>query len=165
MSHYFIFIVLIISVFFDMKERRIPNKLVLPFIVFGLIYSAFQGMTSIFWALLAMLIVLLLFIVPFSLGWIGGGDVKLLMAIASITSVQFIIYTIIYTAIIGAVFGFLVIFINNHMKDSYEKFKNMFLNFLYMGKVDFTIQGAKDSASIPYSIPIFLGTIMAYIKI
>ena len=53
------------------------------------------------WALAAGLIVLFAGTIPFGLGWIGGGDVKLVAACACTLAWTQIVPLLVYTALVG----------------------------------------------------------------
>lgn len=159
---------LILSVLFDIKERKIPNKLVLPFILLGLIYSTiFKGGIGLLNSLFGIILVFVIFIIPFIFGGIGGGDIKLLMAIASISDLMFIFKTIIYTVLVGALFAFIIMAKERKLKTFYKNIKQIFFNIIYTNKMYTPLneENSKEISTIPYSIPIFLGTIITYITI
>lgn len=74
---------LVVAAIWDVYSRRIPN--LLPLII-ALLYFLSAGLTGnwpeIPWHLLCGLGVLVVGIFIFALGWLGGGDVKLLAALA-----------------------------------------------------------------------------------
>lgn len=71
----------VISACYDWKQRIIPNWLTMGGICFGFLLSIFQGTFD--FSLIGFCSSCLLSI-PFKKGWIGGGDVKLLMAYATL---------------------------------------------------------------------------------
>jgi len=82
----FTFLLLLIASYSDLKTRTISNKLILFFLVFGLISNilfAFflKDYSSLLILLLSVIISIVLFFILWELGAIAGGDVKLFIAI------------------------------------------------------------------------------------
>jgi len=67
----------------DVRFRKIPNKLTVPFFALGLIYqTAFHGLAGLGNGLLAFAVGFGLMFVLWAIGSGGGGDVKLIGALA-----------------------------------------------------------------------------------
>jgi prepilin peptidase CpaA len=65
----------------DVRVRRIPNALSLPVAVAGIVINgAYLGLPGIGRSLTGLLLMVVLLLVPFALGGIGGGDVKMMGA-------------------------------------------------------------------------------------
>jgi prepilin peptidase CpaA len=73
--------------------------------LYGLTFNVFGGWRLALSAVVAGLLVLIVGTVPFSLGAIGGGDVKLLAACATVFGLTELLPLVIYTALIGGVIG------------------------------------------------------------
>ncbi len=74
----------IIAAYTDARTRRIPNLLTGTLAAVAIAASAFSGPASIGTTIVVMLVVFLVGTIAFSLGWFGGGDVKLLAACAGL---------------------------------------------------------------------------------
>lgn len=75
-------IVLAVATFTDLRSRRIPNWLVLPFLIGGIAVSAwFHGWHGIVQSLAGLIVGALLFGILCWMGGMGMGDVKLCAAI------------------------------------------------------------------------------------
>lgn len=73
-----------VAVFFDLRERRVPNALVLLGAIVGLAAGvAREGGTGFVEASLGMLVAGGLLFPAFALGWLGAGDVKLAGALGA----------------------------------------------------------------------------------
>ncbi len=71
---------------FDLAQRRIPNRLIALGLACGVLSAGLTGdLAAIGGALLGMAVALGMLIVPFARGWMGGGDVKLLMVCGAFT--------------------------------------------------------------------------------
>jgi prepilin peptidase CpaA len=85
----------------DIATRLIHNKICLTLAVLG-IASHFTGRTHIAESLVAATILFLLFLVIYQRGWMGGGDVKLLVALALGLPLAGVVQLLTVTALAGA---------------------------------------------------------------
>jgi len=115
-------------------------------------------------SLTAALIAYVFFIIPFFLGALGGGDVKLMMAIGALKGCVFLLYSIISIGLVSFVLS-LFVFIMQIFKD--HKFSgtlNILISFYHqnvlVGEDEFKPILKKN---LKFGISIFLGTIIAYL--
>lgn len=95
----------------DITRQKIPNKITLPFALAGLILqSASFGIAGAKDSLIGLLIGLLVFLLPYSLGGLGAGDVKLMAAIGALSNWRFVLSAALLTALAG---GLIVIVIHH----------------------------------------------------
>ena len=86
----------------DLRSRRIPNWLVLPFMVAGIVISGVQhGWPGLGQSFSGLALGLLLFGLLFWLGGMGAGDVKLAAAIGAWIGPQQLMFALVMTAIVG----------------------------------------------------------------
>jgi prepilin peptidase CpaA len=89
---------------FDVKSRRIPNFITVPFFLLGLaMHLALGGWKQLLTSLAAGLICGLVFLVFYIAGGMGAGDVKLVMAVGCIAGLSHIAYILVLTALSGGV--------------------------------------------------------------
>lgn len=97
-------VLLVLSVYFDLRIRKIPNKITAPAaltgIVLGLILSGIDGLV---FSGSGLLFGLLVFIIPYMLGGMGAGDVKLMAAIGALMGWEFTLRAALGTAVVGGV--------------------------------------------------------------
>ena len=95
-------IVLGVATFTDLRSRRIPNWLVLPFFGVGVVVSCFlQGWHGLGHSLSGAGLGLLLYGVLFFMGGMGAGDVKLCAAIGAWIGPVQLIYALVFTGLVG----------------------------------------------------------------
>jgi prepilin peptidase CpaA len=95
-------IVLGVATFTDLRSRRIPNWLVLPFFVVGVAVSAWlQGWHGLGHSLSGAGLGLLLYGLLFFMGGMGAGDVKLCAAIGAWIGPAQLIYALVFTGLVG----------------------------------------------------------------
>jgi prepilin peptidase CpaA len=104
-SDIFVYAVAVISAiacFMDLKTGRIFNWLTLPALLFGLVFlfvtSGWLGLGD---GLLGVLAGLLLYGWMFFLGYMGGGDVKLLMAMGAWGGSRFVLEVAVLGVLVG----------------------------------------------------------------
>ena len=76
---------LVAAAVFDLKGRTIPHTVVILMALLAPVFWYAQGLSlwpDIVWQLAISLIIFACFAGAFAMGWMGGGDVKLLAAIA-----------------------------------------------------------------------------------
>ena len=101
---YVLLALLAIAVYFDLTQKKIPNFLTFPAVLLGLaIYSVSGGLGGLVSGLAGLGVGIALFFIPFALGGMGGGDVKLMGAIGALKGVEFILYTALFTALAGGI--------------------------------------------------------------
>ncbi len=86
----------------DLKEQRIPNRLVFPVMFLALLWHGLQdGFEGLAFFALGWLAGVLVFIFPFIIGAMGAGDVKLMAALGALMGWRFILVTAVYASIAG----------------------------------------------------------------
>src|SRR5579871_6274396 len=96
-------VVLAVATFTDLRSRRIPNWLVLPFLVAGLVVGGFHGWHGIEQSLAGLALGGLLFFILAVMGGMGMGDVKLCAAIGAWIGPSQMLVALVVTGIAGGV--------------------------------------------------------------
>lgn len=157
-------LILTTSIITDLRSRKILNVVTLPAIIIALIYhSITAGFAGFAFSGLGFLAGLGLLFIPFIMGGIGAGDVKLLAAIGAWKGTLFVLYTGIYAGIIG---GLIAILILLKRKQLGFTLKNMLFPLLFLRGTKGSLEIPSDTqnpVSIPYAIPIALGALAAFL--
>lgn len=93
----------------DIKYRKIPNWLTFPAMLTGVILNLIFNFENWRLSLLGLFIGFLILVIPFILGGIGAGDVKLLMALGAFLGVKKIISVGLCSGIAGGVLALLAL--------------------------------------------------------
>lgn len=117
-------IALIICCITDLRVRKIYNKVIFPilFSVF-LLHLILEGFHGLIISLLGFLSGMVILFIPFALGGIGAGDVKLLALIGAIKGSAFVVYSALYMFIIGGAIALTIIIFH---KETINFFKSLF---------------------------------------
>lgn len=111
-------VILLICCYTDLKSRRIYNKLVFPGVVIAVLsHFVLQGWSGLAHSLLGLGVGLGILLIPYFLGGIGAGDVKLLGLVGAIKGTIFVVQASIYMALIGAVIAlFILLFVKGRFR-------------------------------------------------
>lgn len=138
-------IVLSVATFTDLRNRRIPNWLVLPFLVVGLVVSTYQhGWHGLGQSFSGLGLGLLLYGLLFWMGGMGAGDVKLAAAIGAWIGPYQLFVALIATAMAGGIMVLLWALFRGLLKDMFK--------------------GAGDhlKQKMPYAPAIAVGTLLSF---
>ncbi|WP_366924539.1 A24 family peptidase [Metallumcola ferriviriculae] len=159
-------LIVLTCTFWDIKEHRIPNKVTLPAIVFGIILNSYLNSwlglrESIFGAALGIGPLL----IPFIMGVIGGGDVKLLAAVGAINGVDFVIWAFLYSALAGGVMALSYSLIKGQLRVVISNITFTTTSYILGIKNGSGTKGlvfAPSGLYLPYAVAILVGTLATY---
>lgn len=149
----------------DLKYRRIPNWLTLAiaiiFITFNSVTLGFDGFIHSVTGLLAGIALLW---IPFALGGMGGGDVKLLGAIGAGIGPVAVLHVFLWSAVFGAIFSIVESIRQKRLKTTLKNVKERLLLILLRQKfvAEKDVQCSQKPIYIPYAISLSLGTILVH---
>lgn len=155
-------VVLIICIFTDLKKRKIYNKVIFPALFTALFFQLITGGWDAFIiALIGFLVGLSILLIPYLLGGMGAGDVKLLALIGACKGTVFVLNTAIFMALLG---GIIALFVLLFRKGIIERMKG-FLYFMhgrrYGLKMPLPIRNDNLSATYPYGVAIAGGAFIS----
>lgn len=170
-------LVVAVAVWFDFKERRIPNQLVFAGMIAGLVIAmASGGIKGLAWSALGILAGIAILFVPFAVGGIGAGDVKLLGAIGAILGAKGALFSMLYGAVAGGLISVIILAMHGRLKHvlvSILVWIAGFIGYVSPGSAGRNPSRAKhkesfaylptSGLSIPYSVAIAIGLIIAVI--
>ena len=119
----------------DVKSKKIPNILTISGILFGVIFNTYlYGYTGLLSSLISIVVVFVLFIVPYLLKQFGAGDIKLLIMVASIMNFYYCIGATIMSSIFCAIYAII-----NSIRLKSFKFTIPFGLFMCIGTIFYQI--------------------------
>lgn len=158
--------IILVAVAFDLRERRIPNRIIIFALLFALTYNLYQsGYAGLIFCVKGFGLGVLLLLLPFIMGGIGAGDVKLLAVIGSIKGSVFVFNTFLWMAIWGGVIAIIVLISKRQLQETISRLGNgIFLAGL--GMVSFSDSLSKEEFSVyyPYGVAIALGALTSCFK-
>lgn len=156
---------LLLSVITDLRSRRIPNTLTLPLAAVALLaHTVTGGWTGFLFSFEGLLLGLALLIIPFAMGWMGGGDVKLLAAVGAVLGPQQVFIVALYMAVVGGVIAAAVLGKRHGIVAVIHNLavalRTLFIALIYGWKVAFpggfsaNLSGAVDQSDTSGGVPV-----------
>ena len=144
-------IVLGVATFTDLRSRRIPNWLVLPFLLAGIVVSGWlQGWHGIEQSLAGAGLATLIYGILFLKFGMGAGDVKLCAAIGAWIGPIQLLYALLFTALAG---GLMVLV--------WAACRGLLLLIGRRTREQVTLNGLME-AKMPYAPAIAIGTLFSF---
>lgn len=164
MINYLLFIILCICVVTDLKSRKIYNIVIFPSYILALVINTIiNGWSGIAFSLLGFLCGFALLLIPYLMGGMGAGDVKLLALIGALKGASFVFITSIYMAIIGGVIGLLILLFR---KGVFTMMKSIIISLCgirYGLKIPIWIDKSGLQKTYPYGVAIAGGAILTFV--
>lgn len=144
-----------IAIYLDLRRHRIPNWVTVPACLTGILYHVWShglagGLPFSLKGLAAGLVIL---IIPFLMGGMGGGDVKLLAALGCWSGASGVFNLFLYGALAGGGIALVMVVKKRGFKGVKNVFWGIFFDFVTRQRP----QVDKNSRGLPYSIPIGVG--------
>lgn len=147
---------LLISIITDLKERKIYNLITFPAIIAGLLIHTWNsGLDGFLFSLAGFGLGIGLLFIPFLLGGMGAGDVKLLGAIGALKGAAFVFHAFFLIAIIGGVIAVMILLTK-------KEFKSFIVRTFFSMQLR-TIDGLSKEEmhhAFPYGVAIVCGTLV-----
>ena len=172
-----IFLFLVICVYFDVKDRIIPNKFIRIYLIFTfilIVFEVFFYFEILYWYVIIKLLVFvfmfLLSLTLFSRKLIGGADAKVLILLFHSLPFTYIFYFLKYFFLVFSFF-LIVVLIFNHIIKAKDKgnvkmeiLTNIINSLLFDdSEIDFNLK-SKDLRQLrkKYMFPLFLPIFFSY---
>lgn len=152
----------------DILRRRIYNVVTLPSVAIGLALGVVSGgWNGLFVSAAGLAVGFALMILPYYVGGMGAGDVKLMAALGALMGLAPIVQIFLYTAIIGGVIAVISALSRGTLKRAFRNIAN-WTTSLILQRIGGVKGGLKDTQLeqtagwIPYGVAIALG-LFAYL--
>lgn len=151
-----------VAVYTDLRFGKIYNKLTVSCMVLGIALACINsGVVGMLGSIAAAGLVLALFLLFAPKVGIGGGDIKMMMAVGTLMGVRFVIWAMLFTAVTGGALALLVMASHGALG---KTIRNMMVN-LYM-KITFRspieISSGSPGLRFRYSPAIAIGSFLAF---
>lgn len=151
----------------DLRSQKIYNAVLLPAFIFALgYYLLTAGVSGVLFSLKGGLVGLMLFLLPYLLGGIGAGDVKLLAIVGALKGTEFVFYSFILTSIVGGIIALLVLVAGGRLVKALRGLgmavKLALLTHLTVWRLPSLNDGNNQSQSFPYGVAIAVGSVISF---
>lgn len=144
----------------DLRTRKIPNVLTLLAAVAAFFFYAVVGRgEGLLVAVAGWLAGAAVFFIPFALGGLGGGDVKLLAAIGAWIGPAGVLWTALYTGMIGGVMAIVIGASHGYLKKALSNISLLLMHWRVAGLKplsEVSLSGSR-GPRLAYAVPILAG--------
>jgi prepilin peptidase CpaA len=158
-------IVLGVATFTDLRSRRIPNWLVLPFLVAGIAVSGWlHGWHGVGQSFAGVALGTLLFGLLFWMGGMGAGDVKLCAAIGAWIGPDQLLFALVITGVAGGIMALCWAAWGGFLQDLFKGAGDLAFGWKERGKLldpDLTLANPL-RRRMPYAPAIAIGTLISF---
>ncbi len=153
--------IITISGITDLTRGKIFNAITYPAIAlgFGLSLSGFGTTPGA--ALGGFLFGFGFFFVFFALGWMGGGDVKLMAAVGALKGYPFVLYAMFYSIFLAALIAVLILIWRPEARQSVRGIGRYLRQLLIPGLIPEPLE--ERSEKIPFGVTLCIGTFIAMV--
>jgi prepilin peptidase CpaA len=149
----------------DIRSRRIPNVLTFGGALAGIVFHVVTGgIDGLILGSSGWIVGGLVFFIPFALGGLGAGDVKLLGALGAWLGPMAIVWVALYTGIAGGIAAVAVALARGYLS---QAFKNIYLLLMHWRVAgvrplhEVTLAGSK-GPRLAYAVPILCGLLATF---
>ncbi len=145
----------------DIRSRKIPNLLTFPALLAGLLMNTWAGgLHGLLYSIEGTLVGLGLLIIPYVLGGMGAGDVKLMAAVGSLVGPIGALNAFLATSIVGGTMALLVLLSRGTLK----KIGCGFASGMGISALKSASAESRNKAGLSYGVAIAIGTIISISK-
>lgn len=163
-----LFLFVAVCLYTDLTERKIYNSVVLCGIVTALVINiTLLNITEgIVFTFAGLFTGILLLIIPFIVGGLGAGDVKMLGMIGAFTGYGIVVQIMLASAVVGGIYALIVMLAGRKLMSRMWKIIQGFYLFAVTKKVVYC-SNIKDKDAeknaIPYGVALSAGVIIIYV--
>lgn len=160
---YLLTIVLLIAVIIDIRSQRIPNWLTFSTSIIAIIYhTCVKGTEGLLFSLKGLLVGIAVLIVPYMMGGMGAGDVKLMGAIGGLLGPKNVFMAFLVSAIVGGFYALMLLALYGYTKETVQRYGTMLKTFLLIKKFIYVSPSSQEKKpKLCYGLAIALGTIIS----
>ena len=151
----------LLAMYSDLRWRKIPNCLTLPAIALGFVLNFLgNGWNGLLSAFLGLLVGMSLLMLPYLVGGMGGGDVKLIGGLGALLGSHAILSVFLYTSLVGGVIAIAVAVVNRSLVETFKRMW-LFLKCVFLFRAPSTgVLAFKKGHTMPYGVAIGAGTLL-----
>jgi prepilin peptidase CpaA len=154
--------VLVVCIITDLRERKIYNLVVFPALILTLFSHLFlNGWTGFLYSISGFFVGLLLLFIPYVMGGMGAGDVKLLALIGALKGTVFVLTTAVYMAVIGAVIALCILIFRKGVWNRLKSIMYTLCGFRYGVNIPLSFTRENMNTTYPYGVAIAGGAFVS----
>jgi prepilin peptidase CpaA len=158
----FLSVVLISAAITDMRVRKIPNMLTFSLLMASLVYYGMSdGIRGLYFSAGGCIVGFAIFIIPYFMGRMGAGDVKLMGAVGSVVGAKGAVIAILFTACVGGFQALVLLGMNRkYARDLIMRGRSNLKAFAVTGRI-VTVPASENirKPRLPYGVAIAVGTL------
>ena len=151
----------LLAIYSDLRWRRIPNCLTLPAIAFGFLLNFLgNSWNGLIFAFFGLVVGMGLLMLPYLLGGMGGGDVKLMGALGAMLGSYSVLNIFLYATLVGGGIAIVVVMANKSLIETLKKVW-LLLKCIFLFRAPLAGAGLfKKSTEIPYGLAVGAGALI-----
>lgn len=158
--------ILMISFYTDFRYLKIYNAVLFPGVLLALGFNTWQGgMGGLVFTVKGLFLGVALLYLPFLLGGMGAGDVKLLAVVGAFKGTYFVFYSFILTAILGGVISLILLGLKGRLPQIAVSIGRSLKVLIFSRFTVWNLSTLNENdrgTSFPYGTAIVLGSLWTY---
>lgn len=154
-------VILAVCVFTDLKSRNIYNVVIYPTLIWAIgVHALTGGWSGLAYSLLGFTAGLCVLLIPYLMGGMGAGDVKLLALVGALEGYAFVLGASVYMSLLGALMAIGILLLKNGLRERirFIGFMLLCLRFRMLPKLE---GGYFTMGAYPYGVAIAGGSLAA----
>ncbi len=157
-------VLLLASAWSDARNGKIPNALVYPAALAGMTLNLFQsGMTGLLQSIAGIAVGIALLLIPYVMGGMGAGDVKLMGAVGSFIGPKGALAAFVCSAFAGLIYAIIILLRQGLLGKTLSRYWTVFVLSVWGGEAQYVRPSEREQNLPPlrYAIAIAVGTAVA----
>jgi prepilin peptidase CpaA len=170
----FVSVALVVAAVIDGWKLKVPNWLTFPFILSGLVYhTVTHGFAGLIDSVLGLVVGLVLLLIPYAIGGMGAGDVKLFAGVGAWVGWRVTLGAFCVSGVVGGILAVLLIAFRRMISGDPNVISRNWERFMMVWSELMTIRTIRDpnhlaelaaarkptALLLPYGIPLAIGTV------
>jgi prepilin peptidase CpaA len=154
-------VLLLVAAMIDLRTFRIPNLITMPFAVGALTYyGVLYGYVGLLFSLAGLVVGLSLLLLPYLMGGLGGGDVKLLAMVGAFLGPKAVVSAFLFIAIIGGLYSVCTLLLHHKsLRSFFISARATVFEFILTRKISFGSDALRSGRPrLKYGLAIAFGT-------
>lgn len=148
----------------DIRSMKIPNNLSLSAIVIGLLYHCIgEGWNGFIFSGRGLVVGFGILLIFYSLGAVGGGDVKLFGGIGAWTGISFTLSTLMYSVVLAGCVGMMILLWRRQLFSRMRNLMRSVIGSIMLRSRSLWSFGEEGPLQFPFMIAVLPGAIINYL--